>query len=305
MRRLVIEEPVSRAATWGRRLALFSVPVFVAGVVLARGDGDDRDAGLAVIWAAAMLAVVALLFGLAALVQIWREGRRGLGAAIQALLVAAVVLVLPGFFALRLATTPYHADLTTDTADPPAFSRSSAALAARAGLVPRAWQPAMSAGAAAAASAPSNETELGDLARQLVEQVQDWIQRLPVSVTDAARLREMQRRAQPDLRPLRTDLPPEEAFRRVESAARASGWTIIDRTPPGGRFGLGHLDAVHHTALLRLPVDVTVRLRIHAEGTTVDVRSIPRYRLFDIGTGPRGIERFLEAVEPDGRSGGE
>ena len=74
---------------------------------------------------------------------------------------------------------------------------------------------------------------------------------------------------------------------------------IVDRTPPGGRFGIGHIDAVHRTGLLRLPVDVTVRLRIHAEGTTVDVRSIPRYRLFDIGTGPGTIERFLNAIDAE------
>ncbi|MGV6871298.1 DUF1499 domain-containing protein [Pseudochelatococcus sp. B33] len=279
MRRLVIEEPVSRAAIWGRRVALFSVPVFAGGILLTRQGGDDLTSGLAVIWAAALLAVVALALGVAALAQIWREGRRGLEGAIQTLLISAAVLVLPGFFAVRLLATPYYADLTTDTVNPPAFSRSSAALAARGGLAP----PAVPAGAIV--------EELADLMRQLARD-------LPLPASDPARLRDMQRRARPEFRPLRTDLPPEEAFSRALKTAEAEGWAIVDRIPPGGLFGIGHLDAVQYTSLLRLPVDVTVRLRIHAEGTTVDVRSVPRYRLFDIGTGPRRIERFLESIAP-------
>lgn len=296
MRRLVIEEPVSRAAIWGRRVALFSVPVFAAGIVLVRGG--DVTAGFAVSAAGALVAAGALALGMAALARIWREGRRGLPAAVTALLIASVVLALPAFFVVRLLANPYYADLTTDTLHPPAFSRSSAAIDARAGTVPHAGAPEIAATVIPPVTPPIEdgaqwlkaqaEAAIGALTRNLV---------LPVS--DPARLRDLQRRAHPDLRPLRTDLAPEAAFALTVKTAESEGWTIVDRTPPGGRFGLGHIDAVHRTGLLRLPVDVTVRLRIHAEGTTVDVRSIPRYRLFDIGTGPGTIERFLSAIDAD------
>lgn len=303
MRRLIIEEPVSRAAIWGRRIALFGVPVLVSGIVLARkngtgpgGAGDaDLTAGLAVIWAAALLAVAAFVLALAALAQIWREGRRGLGGAIQALLLAAIVLALPGFFALRLAWTPYYADLTTDLVRPPAFSRSSTALAARGGLVPRASEDNILVAALAAGDARRSEEAAGDAVGRLT----NLLRHLPVPLTDTVALRDMQRRAYPDFQPVSTDLPGEEAFRRALAAAAAEGWTIVDRTPPGGLFGIGHIDAVQYSSVLRLPVDVTVRLRVHAEGTTIDVRSIPRFRLFDIGTGPRRLQRFLDRLLPE------
>lgn len=302
MRRLVIEEPVSRAAIWGWRVALFAVPVFAAGVVLTRGG--DVGPGLAVVGAASLLALVALLLGLAALAQIWREGRRGLQGAVAALLVAASVLVLPAFLVLRLAVTPYYADLTTDPAVPPAFSRSSAALEARGGLVPQATQPLAAAAALLAAGDGGVDVEGDDPLSSALAGVRNGVREALLAFSrhagDPARLRDMQRRAAPEFRALQTDLPPEEAFRRAGQAARAQGWRILDSSPPGGRFGLGHLDAVHHTTLLRLPVDVTVRLRIHAEGTTIDVRSIPRYRLFDIGTGPRLLEQFLSEIVPGG-----
>lgn len=307
MRRLVIEEPVSRAAIWGRRLALFSVPVFGAGVVLTRRGGAessaDLGAGLAVFGAGALIAACAFILGLAALAQIWREGRRGVGSAIQALLIAAVVLALPAFLAVRLLAMPYLADLTTDPVQPPGFSQTSAALAARHGLVPQ--PPAHNIPAGLLAAAPQlpeaeAETELGRTARELAGLLADNVRGWPLPLTETARLRDMQRRTHPEFTSLRTDLPPDQAFQRVKDAALAQGWTILDQTPPGGRFGLGHLDVVHETSLLRLPIDVTARLRTHAEGTIIDVRSVPRHRLFDIGTGPRSLDSFLSHVATGG-----
>ncbi|MFC0217488.1 DUF1499 domain-containing protein [Pseudochelatococcus lubricantis] len=271
MRRLVVEEPVSRAAVAGRRVGLFSLPVLAAGVVLLRLGLVDLGAGLAVIGAAALLAATAAALAVAAFVQIWREGRRGLGEAIHALLIAAVVLAYPGFLAVRLLLMPYYADLSTDTTRPPAFSRTTAAMDARGGYVPGAAMPA------------GGGTWPG----------------VALPFPDKAVLRQLQRRQHPDFAPRSSDLAADVVFARVQQMAAAEGWRIIDSAPPGGRFGTGHLDALLYTGVLKLPVDVTVRLRIHADGTTIDVRSVPRYPLFDVGTGPQPIERFLERVDPE------
>lgn len=296
MRRLVVEEPVSRAATWGRRIALFSVPVFSAGVVLTRNGGDDINAGLAVILAASVLAAIAMMLGIGALAQIWREGRRGVDKAIQALALSAMVLLLPAFLAIRLVITPYYADLTTDLDNPPAFSRSSAALSARDGFVPAAAASPASQNAFTVFGWPPEGHPAAPIAERVLSFASTTVSDFFVPASDPAKLHEMQRRALPAFRSLHTYLAPDEAFHRATKAAQNEGWTIADQIAPGGLFGIGHLDAVNYSSMLRLPVDMTVRLRIHAEGTTIDVRSRPRYSLFDLGTGPRMIERFLEAV---------
>ncbi|MGI6244277.1 MAG: DUF1499 domain-containing protein [Pseudochelatococcus sp.] len=270
MRRLVIEEPVSRAAVAGWRIGLFSLPVFLAGIVLVRSGSAEFGAGLAVAGAACVLASAAAALAVAALSRIWREGRRGLGQAIRALLVAAAVLAYPGFLAARLVFAPYYADLSTDLTRPPAFSRSAAAMDARGGRMPE---------------APDFRVVAFEVPVRLFP--------------DGAALRQAQRRRLPDLVSRRTDLSADVIFARSLEIAQAEGWRIVDSSPPGGRFGMGHLDVVRTTGILKLPVDMTVRLRIHAEGTTIDVRSVPRYPLFDAGTGPRSIQRFLEGVAPE------
>jgi uncharacterized protein (DUF1499 family) len=82
----------------------------------------------------------------------------------------------------------------------------------------------------------------------------------------------------------------------VRKAAQNRGWTIIEAVRPGGRMGLGRLEAVDRTFLLRLPDDVTVRLRPRADGTRIDVRSASRMGTHDLGTNAARIRAFLEEV---------
>ena len=60
MRRLIIEEPYSRAALWSRRLALFSLAVGAIAVLLARSQTVDPTATLSVFSAAVLVACLAL-----------------------------------------------------------------------------------------------------------------------------------------------------------------------------------------------------------------------------------------------------
>jgi uncharacterized protein (DUF1499 family) len=74
------------------------------------------------------------------------------------------------------------------------------------------------------------------------------------------------------------------------------GWRIIEAVKPGGRMGLGRLEAVDRTFLLRLPDDVTVRIRPRADGTRIDVRSASRIGTHDLGANAARIRRFLDEV---------
>lgn len=131
MRRFMIEEPVSSAAIWCRRLALFAIVVAAIGVGLAKFGIVDPVAGLAVLSAALLAACAAGLFGFASFVVIWRTGRRGVGVALGGLFMAAALLAWPGWLAFQAIRLPMQNDASTDLLDPPDFSRSSAALAAR------------------------------------------------------------------------------------------------------------------------------------------------------------------------------
>lgn len=134
-RRLVFEERVSRAALWSRRLALFGLTVVVLAVVIFR-FGQPTLQGLAPIAGAYVFVLLALLLSLVAFVRIWQDGHRGVGIAAQAFALSLLLLLPLGYAGFQLATLPLISDVSTDIVEPPAFSRSRIALAARQGMVP-------------------------------------------------------------------------------------------------------------------------------------------------------------------------
>jgi uncharacterized protein (DUF1499 family) len=136
MRRLVVEEPITRAAVWSLRLGCFAVAVTVIGVLLVRMGRVDLAAGFAVLAAGLMLALTALALAIVGFSLIWMEGRRGLSLAVKGFVLALAVLVWPGYLAVKAVVLPQLNDVSTDIDDPPAFSRSRAALAARDGRIP-------------------------------------------------------------------------------------------------------------------------------------------------------------------------
>lgn len=134
-RRLVFEEPVSRAAVWSRRLAWFSLTVLVLAVLVVR-LGEGSVAELAPIAGAYVIVLLALLLALLAFARIWQSGHRGVGMAAQAFLLSLILLLPAGYAGFRLVTRPALNDVSTDIDDPPAFSRSAVVQAARKGRVP-------------------------------------------------------------------------------------------------------------------------------------------------------------------------
>jgi uncharacterized protein (DUF1499 family) len=251
MRRLIIEEPVSRPAQWSPLVATFALAVTIIAVLLIRLSRVDYAAGFAALGFGLGLALIAILLSLLAFLRIWQEGRRGLGSAVRGLILGVAILAYPSWFALKAATLPAINDITTDTENPPAFSRSRAALEAR-------------------------------------------NQRVPPDVPPE--VREAQREAYAQIAPLTLDVGPDEAFEMVRKAATNLGWQIVEAVKPGGRIGLGRLEAVDRTFLLRLPDDVTVRLRPRADGTRIDVRSASRIGNQDLGANAARIRRFLDEV---------
>ena len=134
MRRHLPPEPISQAALWSRRLGLFAAAVALLAVALMRLHVLEPVAALTTLGAAVAISLGALLLFVAACVTIWQSGARGLGIALSGLFFIAATLAYPSYLAFEALKLPKLADVSTDIVDPPDFSRSSAALAARGGV---------------------------------------------------------------------------------------------------------------------------------------------------------------------------
>jgi len=136
MRRLTVDEPVSRAAIWSRRFAVFALCVAGVAVLLARAHAADPPAALTVFAAALVLAGFALLLAATAASVIWRQGFRGAGHAFLGFVLATGLIAYPAYLGARAFALPKINDVSTDLAAPPAFLRSAKARAAGAGDEP-------------------------------------------------------------------------------------------------------------------------------------------------------------------------
>lgn len=106
-----------------------------------------------------------------------------------------------------------------------------------------------------------------------------------------------QRAAYPGVQPILLELEGDDAYQLILRAVQALGWKIIDQSAPGGRAGLGHIDAVARTLVMGFPDDITIRVQPLAGQTKIDVRSVSRYGRNDFGVNARRIERFAEELQ--------
>jgi uncharacterized protein (DUF1499 family) len=101
-------------------------------------------------------------------------------------------------------------------------------------------------------------------------------------------------RAYPDVKPAVFPLPPDKAFSRALAAAKKMGWRIVDVNPNEGR-----IEASDTTFWFGFIDDIVVRVRAESGGSRVDVRSLSRVGLSDVGTNARRIERFMKVLKKD------
>jgi uncharacterized protein (DUF1499 family) len=100
---------------------------------------------------------------------------------------------------------------------------------------------------------------------------------------------ESQRQAYPDLQTLLTEVAIDDAFDRALAVAADLGWDYHqDRNA-------GIIEAVDTTAIMAFRDDVVIRLRTNADGTLVDLRSVSRVGIGDIGANAKRIRAFQQA----------
>lgn len=95
----------------------------------------------------------------------------------------------------------------------------------------------------------------------------------------------------PDIMPLRLRVPPARAFAAALEAARAMNWIIIASDAAAGR-----IEASDRTFWYGFVDDVVVRVAPAPDGSRVDVRSVSRVGISDLGTNARRIRSFLRRV---------
>ena len=103
-----------------------------------------------------------------------------------------------------------------------------------------------------------------------------------------AALAEEQRKGYPDIKPLVVATPPAETVQKAIDAARSLGWHVAASDAAAGR-----LEATDTTLFFGFKDDIVVRVRPEGTGSRVDVRSMSRVGLSDLGANAARIRKFL------------
>lgn len=100
-----------------------------------------------------------------------------------------------------------------------------------------------------------------------------------------------QAEAYPDIRTQHLDAAPADAFNKVEQVARDMGWEIVAADAAAGR-----LEATDTTFWYGFKDDIVVRIEPEAAGSRIDVRSVSRVGLSDVGKNAKRIRAFIKAL---------
>lgn len=109
-----------------------------------------------------------------------------------------------------------------------------------------------------------------------------------------AEIAAQQSAAYPDIAPLYLDEPRDKAFELALAAARKLRWDLISENRVEGR-----IEATDTTFWFGFKDDVVIRLtETETGGTRIDVRSVSRVGMSDIGANARRVRAFLSEVSP-------
>lgn len=113
----------------------------------------------------------------------------------------------------------------------------------------------------------------------------------PNSLAPNAKVAALQKQGYPEIAPLTLRLPPTAAYARAERVARATGWEIVATAP-----GEGRIEATDTSFLFGFKDDVVIRVASAPEGSRVDMRSVSRVGISDLGVNAKRIRTFLAKV---------
>jgi len=289
------ERPVSHAAHWARRLALFSCMLFVAVVLSHRFGPLTTPHFLALAGFACAMAAVAVLLAAFGLARLWQVGARGGKASLVALLFSLLPLGVAGAAGYSYFYKPALFDVTTDTAAPPPWL-----------AVPSAeqdWLPR-----AGAVTPRDREIQLEAYPALSGRRYEGALDRVYQGVRKVAAAYGITITAEDGLDNILADL--EDLVVDPSKAAQSSdalGEVPIPEARPLETPIKPHIGGAGDVLLQgewRSPVfgfrfDVVIRLREEAETTLVDMRAASRYGPHDLGIGADLVEGYLKALDAE------
>ena len=104
-----------------------------------------------------------------------------------------------------------------------------------------------------------------------------------------------QAEAYPDIGPMFLERSAPEVFVLVNEAVGRLGWTVVVNETPG-ESGIGRIEATDHTMIMGFTDDVVIRVKGDDAHTLIDVRSVSRYGMHDLGANADRIRAFYGEV---------
>ena len=202
------------------------------------------------------LAIALLSLGIALFVS----PRRGIATALLAALVPAAGLGWGYYQQVQTAAIPPIHDISTHLFDPPQFSQEVVDLRAKINR--------------------GNDVDFAN------NQIPDDPRFGPAAGKMAI---DLQRAAYPDIGTLRVEIDPEDAFIASRDAAEALGWAITKADQAGGV-----IEATSTSFWYGFTDDIVVRVRapMSSIGSDIDVRSVSRVGVSDLGANAARIRAF-------------
>ncbi|EAR20348.1 DUF1499 domain-containing protein [Nitrococcus mobilis] len=100
-----------------------------------------------------------------------------------------------------------------------------------------------------------------------------------------------QQQAYPDIQPLHLPVSPKQAFAAALDVAKGMGWGIAAAAPQAGR-----IEATATTFWFGFKDDVVIRVRAAGPGVRVDIRSVSRVGVNDLGKNAERIRQFRDRL---------
>jgi uncharacterized protein (DUF1499 family) len=107
---------------------------------------------------------------------------------------------------------------------------------------------------------------------------------------------EEREKAYPDIRPMELERSVTETFDIVHEAVKRLGWTIVLSEPPDGDQP-GHIEATNRTMIMGYTNDALIRVTGDDAHAFLDVRSVSRYGMHDLGANAGHIRELFAEVK--------
>lgn len=313
------ERPVSHAASWAKRFGLFALTLLVVAAAMHRFGVLQSDIFATVFVLSGALAGLAFLLAVIGLIRLWMVGAKGGRASARGMIYSVLVLVPVCIALYRGYTLPQLHDISTDTADVPAFLEPVDHRLVWLPLIGRSDK--QYAGQAAAYPQVTGRRYEGAVDRVL-EAVYLVAENNGIRITDAKLPEEavVNGEAAPEddgSSPSVTEVVSEatEVAEEPDEPVAPDETVTSDEPETPGSLPLEGgevlvepvvvvpvqilLQGETRTLLFGFESDISIRLSEEAETTFVDMRSVSRFGPHDLGANAQIIAAFLAALDAE------